>query len=362
MEGRTAADRIWNRIFGKGRDDEDQYVELLGNLSRTEQLGRRDFTHLHNIVLDQVPGDLDLELKTYHGVNRINDVDADGITALTWAARRGDYTSVETLLRHGADVSIATHTGATALYYAGASPSLDAPKVIRALLKAGAPVNACTFRQETPLHIGVMYHDDPKNFISPLVGYGADVNARDCRGISVLDLAIQSDHEKSVSYLLDQGVLLDRLGSDNITGLSVAIIYNSHRVLKLLMDRGADSSVLSKEQKTVLHLAAAYADSKTLDTLTIYGLDVERDALDSAGDTAEDIFDRRSDKDEALSFSFERLLESLGSGSIVYGELDPNDVAVMTDLLTKHEESPTSDEFFDAKEVFSTHASKSEIA
>ncbi|MCJ1311186.1 hypothetical protein MMC25_004857 [Agyrium rufum] len=338
-------------FFGKGLDDENQYIELLGDLSRTEQLERRVFAHLHNIVLDQVPGNLDLELRTSYGITHIDDVDADGISPLIWAARRGDYAAVETLLSHGANVSIASHTGATALYYAGASPSPDAPAVIRALLKASAPVNDYTFRIEFPLHIGVIYHDDPKNFILPLVNYGADINARDCRGISVLDLAIQSDHVNSVAFLLDQGVLLDRLGGDNITGLSVTIIYNSWNVLKLLMDRSADSSVVSKEQKTLLHLAAAYADSRTLDRLITYGLDVDREAKDSAGLTAEDIFARRSDKDGALIISFEGLLESLGSGSIVFGALDPKGLTIITDIFQPTpNDSPTSEGYFDAKE------------
>jgi len=202
-----------------------------------------------------------------------------------------------------------------------------------------------------------MYYDNPENFILLLVSYSADINARDCRGISVLDLAIQSDHVKSVAFLLEQGVLLDRLGSNNITGLSVAIIYNSYSVLKLLMDRGADSSVVLREQKTLLHLAAAYANSKMLDILIGYGLDVDRDAKDVTGYTAEDIFARRSDKDAALIVSFEGLLESLGSGSIIFGKMDPNDVTIMPDLLQmKYEDSLTSKEFFDADKAFLSQA------
>jgi ankyrin repeat protein len=287
----------------------------------------------------------------------INEPDADGMSPLTWASRRGDYAAVEIHRRHGADISIASHSSATALYYLGASLSLGGPALVRALLKADNLVNARTFRGETPFHIGVMYHDGPLNFIASLVSYSADMEARDYRGISILDPAIQSDHVKSVAYLLNQGVLLDRLGSDNITGLSVAIIYNSYSVLKLLTDRGADSSIVSKEQKTLPQLAAAYAGCETLSLLTGYGLDVDRDGKDLAGHTAEDVFTKRNDKGEALILRSEALFDSLGTSSIIFADVDPKGLTVMAELLqVQHEESPTSEECFDAAEAFSAQA------
>lgn len=51
----------------------------------------------------------------------IDYVDADGATPLVWAAQRGDSVMVDALIRYGAEVSTASHSGATALYYAGDS-------------------------------------------------------------------------------------------------------------------------------------------------------------------------------------------------------------------------------------------------
>lgn len=80
-----------------------------------EQLLKRNFSHLHNVVLEQIPGDLDLELKMPSGANETNNVDAEGTTPLIWAARRGDIAVVDKFIRYGADVTIASNIGATAL-------------------------------------------------------------------------------------------------------------------------------------------------------------------------------------------------------------------------------------------------------
>jgi uncharacterized protein len=353
---RSAADRIWNNVFGKANDEvtEKMFVEMFSSTSRMEQLERRNFSHLHNIVLGQVLGDLNLELQTPCGRKAINCVDSEGVSPLIWAARRGDDVAVDTLIRHGADVSLAQHTGATAFYYASISPSPGAAAVVRSLLEAGAPVNARSVRGETPLHLAVIYKDDPKNFIAPLLEYGADVNACDVKGISILDAAIQSDHANSVAFLLEVGVTLDKRSEDHVPGLSAAVIHNSHKVLKLLMERGADSSIVSTGNKTLLHQAAAYADNETLEILTEYSLDIGRDTKDSSGLTAKEVFDRRDDKEIIMIKTFEHLLENLGSQSIIFGYLDEKDVTAMGGRPQLQDmEEPVDDMFFDAKEDWS---------
>ena len=154
-----------------------------------EQLQKRNFSHLHNIFLEQVPGDLDLELQMPSGAHEIDSADAEGTTPSIWAARRGDIAVVDKLIRYGADVTIASNIGATALYYAALAQSSEAPAAIRPLLRAGAPVDARKFRLQMPLMMCVHYHDDPENFIRPLIEHDppAGVNACERRGTSVID-------------------------------------------------------------------------------------------------------------------------------------------------------------------------------
>ena len=68
----------------------------------------------------------------------VNAQQADGATALQWAAYRGDAKLAELLLKAGAKADLANHDGATPLWLAAARG--DAA-VIQALLKGGADAN-----------------------------------------------------------------------------------------------------------------------------------------------------------------------------------------------------------------------------
>lgn len=340
--------------MGKGDDYETQrrYIELFSSTTRIEQLQRRQFSHLHSLVLDQVPGDLQLELKIPSGINAINTVDADGYTPLTWASRRGDKATVVTLLEHGADATIPTNSGATALYYAGLTKNSDGPAIIRALLKAGADPNAANFRGQTPLVVCTHHHDEPEEYLAPLVSYGADVNACDRQGATILDGAILTDHVDNAAFLMEAGAIIDSQNGSKTVGVYAAVMCNSHRVLRLLLNSGADAGGTSKDQKTLLHLAAANGDCETFDTLAAYGLDIDREARDSSGETAEEIFDKREGKEQDLIDGFERLLESLGSGSVVFGDLDGKELKMRKELLeVRHSDSSSpTDDYIDAEE------------
>src|SRR5579862_9264672 len=78
----------------------------------------------------------------------VNAPQADGATAIQWAAYKNDLEMADLLIRAGANVKAANHDGATALYLAsirGSAPMLDR------LLKAGADANERGPEGETPL-------------------------------------------------------------------------------------------------------------------------------------------------------------------------------------------------------------------
>jgi ankyrin repeat protein len=78
--------------------------------------------------------------------------DADGGTALHWAAGRGHDTVVRLLLEHGADLAAKDGDGDTALHVA-AGRGYDI--VVRLLLEKGADVTATTVHGGTALHRAV---------------------------------------------------------------------------------------------------------------------------------------------------------------------------------------------------------------
>ena len=69
----------------------------------------------------------------------VNAVDADGTTALHWAARADDMETVQLLIRAGADVKAADRYGITPLSLAA---EVGNAAMIEVLLKAGADPNA----------------------------------------------------------------------------------------------------------------------------------------------------------------------------------------------------------------------------
>lgn len=92
----------------------------------------------------------------------------------------------------------------------------------------------------------VHHHDDPENFMRPLIEHDppADVNACERRGISVINGAVLTDHVRNVEHLLEAGAILDKPDQVKLTGVCAAVVYICHKVLKLLMERGADASTV----------------------------------------------------------------------------------------------------------------------
>src|SRR6185437_5549203 len=76
----------------------------------------------------------------------VNAQQADGATALQWAAYRGDAKLAELLLKAGAKPDLANRDGATPLWLAAGSGSVDA---VHALLEHGADVNASETQRGT---------------------------------------------------------------------------------------------------------------------------------------------------------------------------------------------------------------------
>src|SRR5581483_7605952 len=80
-----------------------------------------------------------------------NETEADGTTALHWAAQRDDLAAADLLLRAGANAKASNRYGVTPIHLAATNGS--APMIER-LLQAGADVNATLPQGETALMRG----------------------------------------------------------------------------------------------------------------------------------------------------------------------------------------------------------------
>jgi uncharacterized protein len=105
----------------------------------------------------------------------VNAPQGDGMTALHWAAERGDSALTATLLRAKANVRAVTRIGDyTPLHIAAKSGNAAA---VRALLAAGSDANAVTTSGTTAMHFAAAAGNP--DAVQALVDRGGNVNARE---------------------------------------------------------------------------------------------------------------------------------------------------------------------------------------
>jgi len=131
----------------------------------------------------------------------VNLPQADGATAIQWAAYRNDLDIADLLIAAGADVKKPNHDGATPLRLASINGS--AP-MIQKLLKAGADVNETSPNGETALMFAA--RNGNPDAVKVLIDQKADVNAKEkLRGTTPLMWAAEQSHSEAIQLLLASG-------------------------------------------------------------------------------------------------------------------------------------------------------------
>jgi ankyrin repeat protein len=132
----------------------------------------------------------------------VNASQADGMTALHWAAMRNDAALAETLLYAGANVKATTRINSyTPLLLAAKNGNAA---VMEPLLKAGADVNSKTSNGTTALMFAAAAGD--ADAVKVLVDRGADVNmAEPVRGLTAVMFAAAADRAPVVALLAKHG-------------------------------------------------------------------------------------------------------------------------------------------------------------
>ena len=148
-------------------------------------------------------GDMQAVRELLRGGADVNVPQGDGMTALHWAAERGDAELAGLLVFAGADVRAGTRIGAyTPLHMAAEAAS---PEVVRVLLEAGSDPHATTTNTgSTPLHLAAG-SGDPE-VVRLLVEHGADVHARErAWGQTPLTFAAAYNRVEAIRALLAAG-------------------------------------------------------------------------------------------------------------------------------------------------------------
>jgi ankyrin repeat protein len=191
----------------------------------------------------------------------VDAVDAQGDTALLRAARSDCVEAVDLLLSRGASAAARTREGATALHVAIGTAVGDR------LLAHGAIIDAKNAAGATALVALVGYLDLSlgEAWLPWLVAKGADVNATDADGASVLFLVAASrgsgpspDVARTgvAKLLLDHGARVDAATARGATPLLAATASDSPLLVRLLLDRGARVDARDADGVTVWKAAA----------------------------------------------------------------------------------------------------------
>jgi len=170
----------------------------------------------------------------------VNLPQADGMTALHWAAHQDNLETAELLLRAGASVKAANRYGVTPLSLAcmnGSAPMVDL------LLKAGADANAALPGGETPLMTAS--RSGSTAVVKALLARGASVHAKDDRrGQTALMWAAAEGHADVVSALIEAGADVHARLASGFTPLLFAVREGRTNVVRLLLRAGAEVNEL----------------------------------------------------------------------------------------------------------------------
>ena len=160
------------------------------------------------------------------------------------AAMRGDVDQVRALLRDEADVDAAQGDGMTALHWAAERGDAGLARIV---LAAGATVDPVTrLGAYTPLHIASK--DGAHEVVSVLLGAGADFRARtSAGGVAPLHYAAASGSVETVLALVEHGADLDvREHMWQQSPLMYAAAAGRTEVVRVLVDAGADPSLTAR--------------------------------------------------------------------------------------------------------------------
>jgi ankyrin repeat protein len=206
----------------------------------------------------------------------------DETISLHHAAFNGDPKVVEALVDAGADLEARDVDECTPLHWAAEAGEVAVAKL---LLLAGADVNARTGTRGTALHTAL--HANYHEFVAVLLDSDADVSIADEDGEQPIHAATIAGSVSAARALVDAGASVNAAGAKGGTPLHLACSRDELTVVQFLLENGADVGAVDEEGQTPLHwlCTAALVEEMTLRLMAILvdaGADIN--APDRAGE------------------------------------------------------------------------------
>jgi ankyrin repeat protein len=165
----------------------------------------------------------------------INASQADGMTALHWAAYHDDLPTATLLVKAGANVKAVNRYAVTPLSLACTNGNTE---IVELLLKAGADVNATLRGGETALMTTA--RTGKTGPVKALLARDADVNAKDRKGQTALMWSAAEGHADVVSTLLEAKAEFKKPLPSGFTPILFAAREGRIDVVHVLLKAGAD--------------------------------------------------------------------------------------------------------------------------
>jgi ankyrin repeat protein len=301
-------------------------VWLRGVIPKSNELAIRSLLHhsdfvedqnfplVHKIILGLSLRSLDDELGD--NPQAPFERDAQGRTALSWAACRGDALSCAKLLARGADANALDKHLKSPLYLAVNSEHITQNDCVRVLLEGGAETDPILHNsgvvRSTPLLCAANEADDIL-VLKTLIDFGADIEARNRTGATPLLIVARRKPVTFAALLLAYGANVHARDKSGKSVLATCIAHNNHDVLRLLLDRWFRYTACPRLRNLgILHVAAEHADLETMKTLIIAGhWGLHADTRNAQGLTAEEMMRKRADKTPELERAYARLIRAV---------------------------------------------------
>ena len=200
-----------------------------------------------------------------HGA-KVDSMDAQGNTALIYAAFYGQTAVVQTLLEAGANPEVANSGGRRALMNAAKTGRTD---IVKLLLAHHAEINAANNDGSA---IWFALEKDNADALRALLEAGADLKTMPTppllnHALSLLGEAARNGYLDEIDLLIDHGISVDSAGEDGTTALMEAVYWKKNEAAAKLIARGANVNLQDKEGCTALYLELSHFDQLTFESI-----------------------------------------------------------------------------------------------
>jgi len=217
-----------------------------------------------------------------HIVNLLLDCGADpnesnifGTTPLMAAASMANYPIIKSLLAKKTAVDLQDTEGKTALMYAVMATIDELIDSLIHMRLVSHTVKLSDFM--TPLMLAqIRPHFEPQKelCVNYLINNGADIRAKDKRGISILTHAARAGNLNVVKNLVGNGANIHVKSPRGITALYAAAINGHNDIVEFLLSQGAEIDVKLIDGETPLMAAVWNGQVETVALLIHKGADV----------------------------------------------------------------------------------------